>query len=89
MFFCKYIFKSISNSIVFNVWIVMFLEFTKTNISNNPSTLISFVACLPHMMTLKPPSPSPICSSKTLKFRNYVTMGRHHTYFHLTTSPPR
>ena len=47
MLFCKYITESISNSIVFNVWIVMFLELTniykyiqqynniKTNIYNN------------------------------------------------------
>ena len=39
MLFCVYIFECISNSIVFNVWIVMFLESTKTNISNNPNLL--------------------------------------------------
>ena len=35
------------------------------------STLTPFVACHPHMMTLKSPSSSPICSSKSLKFHNY------------------
>ena len=44
MLFCKYIFKSASNPIVFNVGIVMFLEFTKTYIANN----------------LKLPQPSPL-----------------------------
>ena len=35
MIFCKYIFECIGNSFIFNVWIVTFSEFTKTNISNN------------------------------------------------------
>ena len=34
-------------------------------------TLIYFVACHPHIMSLKPPSSSVICSSKSLKYSNY------------------
>ena len=51
----------------------MFPEFTNTKISNNhvTSRLIPFVACHLLMMTLKPPTPLPLCSLKSLKFRNY------------------
>ena len=55
MLFREYTFECISNSIVFLVWIVMFFEFTKTNISNNHKLLqpsFLFVACHTHMMTL-------------------------------------
>ena len=53
----------------------MFLEFTNTKISNKYKFLqpffIHFVAYHSHMITLKPPSSSSICSSKSLEFRNY------------------
>ena len=51
----------------------MFLEFTNTKISNNPklTTLIPFVDFHAHMMTLKPCSSQPICSSNSLKYSNY------------------
>ena len=55
-------------------WIVMFLEFTNTKVSTNnklhqPSS--SFRIVTPCMMTLKSPSSSSICSSKSLKYSNY------------------
>ena len=49
-------------------WIVMFLKFA--NIKTNP-ILICFLACHPHMTTLKLPSSSFICSSKSLKCSYY------------------
>ena len=51
----------------------MYLEFRNTKVSNNlellqPSPPLWLV--IPKM-ALKPPSSSPICSSKSLKFCNY------------------
>ena len=51
----------------FSKYILMFLEFTITEISNNHKILQPY----PHMMTLRPPSLSPICSSKPLQYNNY------------------
>ena len=52
----------------------MFLKFTNTKISNNHKLLqplSPFVAYHPHMMTLKPPHSTSICSSNSLKLCDY------------------
>ena len=69
-------------------WIVMFLEFTNTKISNNNKLLqpsSSFRIVTPCMMTLKCPSPSSICFFKSLKNSNYGKATYITSYYNQST----
>ena len=68
---------------LYNVsWIFKYIDKQKSEVI---PTLIPFVACHPHMITLKLPSISHIGSSKLLKYTNY---GKTPYSFFLPPVPP-